>query len=353
MIKSGSKGNHASLSEFLVLLTPRKGKGRTGMNRCELCKYGERHGQYPPTCSPQRKDWTMAAFLVISVLLGSATETGAEALGEIRRGLPERVQTWTKTGEDALYDERTIFDYINGAAEVYRAYNMQGCLSRRYETPDGQAVILDIFDMGSSEDAYGVFTNDQDGKELDLGQGAFYRSGWLSMWKDRFFISLYGEQDTEATFAAVRSLAEAVSQLIEVEGQKPGILSNLPSEGILPRSVRFFHDHMVLNRHYYLAGENILNLGASTGGVLASYKRKEGSARLLILEYPDSERAKSAHAAFLTHYIPDANVSGVALVEEDTWCAARVHGKFIAIVLECRDPDLARELLGEVGTKLP
>jgi len=316
-------------------------------------KTGERHGKNPPTYSPQRKDWTMAAFLVISVLLGSTIAAGAEALDQIRRGLPERVQAWTKAGEDDLYDDRTIFDYINGAAEVYRAYNMQGCLSRRYETPDGLAVILDIFDMGSSEDAYGVFTNDQDGKELDLGQGAFYRSGWLSMWKERFFISLYAEQDTEATFAAVRSLAEAVSQLIDVEGQKPIILSYLPSEGIRPRSVRFFHDHMVLNRHYYLAGENILNLGPSTSGVLASYERKEGSARLLILEYPDSGKAKSANAAFLTHYIPEANASGMALVEDDTWCSARVHEKFVAIVLECGDRDLAKGLLDEVCTKLP
>jgi hypothetical protein len=323
------------------------------MNRCKLCKFWERHGKNPPTYSSERKDWTMAAFLIIGVLLGSTPAAGAEALDEIRRDLPERVQTWTKAGEDAFYDDRTIFDYINGAAEVYRAYNMQGCLSRRYETPDGQVVILDIFDMGSSEDAYGVFTNDQDGKELDLGQGAFYRSGWLSMWKDRFFISLYGEQDTETTFAAVWSLAEAVSQLIDVKGQKPRILSYLPSEGISPRSVRFFHDHMVLNRHYYLTGENILNLGTSTSGVLASFKRKEGSARLLILEYPDSEKAKSAHAAFLTHYTPDANASGMALVEDDTWCAARVHEKFVAIVLECSDRDLARGLLDEVGTKLP
>jgi hypothetical protein len=322
------------------------------MNRVELCKFGERHDKDPPTCSPQRKDWTMAAFLVISVLLGSTTATGAEALHEIRRGLPERVETWTKAGGDTLYDDRTIFDYINGAAEVYRAYNMQGCLSRRYETPDGQAVILDIFDMGSSEDAYGVFTNDQDGEEIDLGQGAFYRSGWLSMWKDRFFISLYGEQDTEATFAALRSLAEAVSHLIGVEGQKPRILSYLPSEGIRPRSVRFFRDHTVLNRHYYLAGENILNLGPGTSAVLASYERKEGSARLLILEYPDSEKAKSARAAFLTHYLPEADASGMALVEDDTWCAARVREKFVTIVLECGDRDLARRLLDEVGTKL-
>ena len=294
----------------------------------------------------------MVVFLVISVLLGGASIAQAEALDEISRGLPDKILAWAKGEEDVLYDDRTIFDYIDGAAEVYRAYNMKRCLSRRYETPHGPAVILDIFDMGSSEDAFGVFTYDQDGKELELGQGAFYRAGWLSMWKHRFFVSIYTEQETEATRAAVRELAEAVSRLIPIEGPKPRILDHLPSKGIHPGSVKFFHDHVVLNRHYYLAGENILNLGRHTDGALAAYERKEGSARLLLIEYPDRDKAQSAQTAFLKHYLPDADASGMALLENKQWCALKLHEKWLAIVLESSDRELAQQLLEEVTAKI-
>jgi len=294
----------------------------------------------------------MVVFLFISVLLAGASTAQAEALDEISRGLPDKILAWAKGEEDVLYDDRTIFDYIDGAAEVYRAYNMKQCLSRRYETADGPAIMLDIFDMGSSEDAFGVFTHDQDGEAMDLGQGAFYRSGWLSMWKERFFISIYAEQETEATRAAVLALAETVSRLIKVEGSKPRMLFYLPSTGIRPRSVKFFHEHVVLNRHYYLAGENILNLGRHTDGALAAYERKEGSARLLLLEYPDRHKAESAQTAFLKHYLPEADDSGMALLENKQWCALKVHEKWLAIVLEATDRELAQKLLEEVTAKI-
>ena len=295
----------------------------------------------------------MVVFLFISVFLGGASAAQAESLDAMKLRLPDRIMAWSKAEQDALYDDRTIFDYIDGAAEVYRAYNMQGCLSRRYETPGGPAVILDIFDMGSSENAYGVFTYDRDGEEMQLGQGAFYRTGWLSMWKDRFFVSIYAEQETEATRAALAELAEIVSRLIKAEGPKPRLLSHLPSKGIRPGSVKFFHDHVVLNRHYYLSGENILNLGRHTDGALAFYERNEDSALLLLLEYPDREKAGNAHRAFLRHYLPEADASGAALLENKKWCAIKLQDKWLAIVLESTDRKLANALLQEARATLP
>jgi len=88
--------------------------------------------------------------------------TFAATLESFGEALPEKVMDWTKSGEDQIYDDRTIFDYIDGAAEVYRAYGMKRCFSRRYSGPEGSAMILDIFEMASPQDAFGVFTHDLD-----------------------------------------------------------------------------------------------------------------------------------------------------------------------------------------------
>jgi hypothetical protein len=72
----------------------------------------------------------MPAFIFITVVLGSASLAQAEALDAIKSGLPEKVLAWTKSEEGTICDDRTIFDYIDGAAEVYRAYNMRRSLSR-------------------------------------------------------------------------------------------------------------------------------------------------------------------------------------------------------------------------------
>jgi hypothetical protein len=270
----------------------------------------------------------------------------AGPLEELQHALPEKVMNWTKAEEDQFYDSQTIFDYIDGAGEVYRAYNMQRCLSRRYVTDQGPAIILDIFEMASSYDAFGVFTHDPDGEELPVGQGAVYRSGWLGFWKDRFFISLYADEETDAAIQALRELAGKVASLIKKEGPKPQILSRLPKKGLQAGSIRYFHDHPVLNRHYFVSTENILHLGRQTEALLAAYKRKEGAAQILLVKYPDGDKAKEAHSDFLKHYLPDADPSGMAKLENNKWCGASVKGPLLAVVLEADSREIATDLLG-------
>ena len=270
----------------------------------------------------------------------------AGPLEELQHALPEKVMNWTKAEEDQFYDSQTIFDYIDGAGEVYRAYNMQRCLSRRYVTDQGPAIILDIFEMASSYDAFGVFTHDPDGEELPVGQGAVYRSGWLGFWKDRFFISLYADEETDAARQALRELAGKVASLIKKEGPKPQILSRLPKKGLQAGSIRYFHDHPVLNRHYFVSTENILHLGRQTEALLAAYQRKEGAAQILLVKYPDGDKAKEAHSDFLKHYLPDADPSGMAKLENNKWCGASVKGPLLAVVLEADSREIATDLLG-------
>jgi len=275
----------------------------------------------------------------------------AGPLEELQHALPEKVMNWTKAEEDQFYDSQTIFDYIDGAGEVYRAYNMQRCLSRRYVTDQGPAIILDIFEMASSYDAFGVFTHDPDGEELPVGQGAVYRSGWLGFWKDRFFISLYADEETDAAIQALRELAGKVASLIKKEGPKPQILSRLPKKGLQAGSIRYFHDHPVLNRHYFVSTENILHLGRQSEALLAAYKRKEGAAQILLVKYPDGEKAKEAHSDFLKHYLPDADPSGMAKLENNKWCGASVKGPLLAVVLEADSREIATDLLGGLTPK--
>jgi len=273
----------------------------------------------------------------------------ADYLGVLQAALPDHIRGWSAEPEDRLFDNETIFDYIDGTGEVYRAYNMVKCLSRRYTNPQGAPIILDIFEMGSSEDAFGVFTHDQDGEPLDLGQGALYRASWLSFWKDRFFVSIYAEEETASAATTVRELGKAVSSVITAEGPKPQILLHLPSLGLQPRSVRYLHHHIVLNYHFYLSDENILNLGQQTEAALARYQRAEEYAQLLVVRYPSEGEAKKAFANILRHYLPDADLSGLVRLENGKWSAADLRGKLLTIVLEADSRQLAKSLLRGVA----
>lgn len=294
---------------------------------------------------------SIAVLILAALAFLMVEKSHADPLRDLQQNLPNRILAWTVEEKDRLYDRVTIFDYINGAGEVYLSYNMEKCLSRQFTIKNGPTIVLDIFDMGSSEEAFGIFTHDQDGDPLPLGQGALYRPGWLSFWKDRFFVSIYAEEETVDAENAVRELGKTVASRIKSLGQRPGILLRLPKEGLRPKSIRYFHDHDLLNFHFYLSDENILNLGSETKAVLAEYRRGKEDAWLLLVTYPNREKGEKALASVRELYLPGSDPGGMARLENGKWSALSLKGNLLAFVLESDNPGLVENLLK--GVKNP
>jgi hypothetical protein len=156
------------------------------------------------------------------------------------------------------------------------------------------------------------------------------------------------EEESVAAERAVRALAKEVASLISREGPKPQILLSLPQNGLQPRTIRYLHDHNLLNYHFYLAEENILNLRPDSKAALAKYKRGEENAWLLLVQYSQGGKAEKAHKRFLKTYLPEASASGPVLLENAKWSAAALKGKLLVIILEADSQGLAESLLKEV-----
>jgi hypothetical protein len=225
---------------------------------------------------------------------------------------------------------------------------MRKCFSRRYGGPKGAFLVLDIFDMGSSEDAFGIFTHDLDGDPVDFGQGGLYKSGWLRFWRGLFFVSIFDETQTSASQEGARVLAKTVSGLVRDSGPLPRLISGLPSSGLDPRSLRYLHDPVILNTHFYLSDENILHLDSRTEAVLATYRREGAKVTLLLVRYPDAGKAGLAYGSFMKHYLPDADPDGMARLENRRWAGAAFRNGLLGAVLEAEGREPAKGLLREV-----
>jgi hypothetical protein len=85
--------------------------------------------------------------------------------------------------------------------------------------------------------------------------------------------------------------------------------------------------------------------------VLSTYQLKGGAAQILLVKYPDAEKAKEAYSSFLKYYLPDADPSGMAKLENNKWCGASVKGPLLAVVLEADSREIASELLEGLTAK--
>ena len=202
--------------------------------------------------------------------------------------LPIEVAGWRSVDEGQIYDTESIYSYIDGHAEVYMAYGMVRCLSRRYSGPEGEPdIVLDLFEQASAADAFGVFTHDRDGEDVDIGQGGLFRHGWLSFWKGHWFGSVYAEGESAASKDAVLALGRATADAMREVGEVPPLVAELPTDGLDPRSVRFFHTQEILNGVVYLGYENALQFGPEVDAVVGRYQRPKGGGWLLLVDYPD------------------------------------------------------------------
>ena len=283
-----------------------------------------------------------AALYAASAPLASCArpETPAGVLGR----LPTEANGMRAAGADESYPASAIFSYLDGGAEVYLAYNLRSCTARRYAGGDRE-VIVDLFDMGSSADAFGVFSRDLDGEPVAVGQGGRLRAGWLSAWKGRFYLSLTADRDDAHSQRDLLDLGRALAAAIAGEGPPPELLRGLPAEGLDPGRLAYVHDHVTLASHVALPAGNPLGLGPSTEVAVGRYLRGAAAATLLLVRYPEVTAAGEGAGRLATAW---GTAPGVATRDEaGRWRAAAAQGAVVAAVVGSHDEETTHALLAD------
>jgi hypothetical protein len=266
--------------------------------------------------------------------------------------LPTEVLGWRWDGKEEVYDRKTIFDYINGMGEVYLAYNFRQVFVRRYEKPNQPRITVDLFDMGSSEDAFGVWTFERDGEPVGIGQDSDYAAGLLRFWKGRYFVAVWAEGENPELKEAILNLGRKIAEAIPEEGKLPESLNYLPQNGLDKNRIVFFRHILILNRHYFIADRDILNLSPQAEGILAAYKVGKETMRLILIRYPSEKDAAKALETFGRAYLREGWSKSVVRTENKKWVAAKRFGRLLAIALDAPTQSQALGLIAQVSSQL-
>lgn len=265
--------------------------------------------------------------------------------------LPETVHGWVPDGEDGRYDADTLYDYIDGGAEVYRALGVRSVVGRRYVREGAPEIYADVFDMGSAAGAYGAYHHDpREGQPAEIGTESEVQEGALAFWKDRFFVSILAMDTDDETYAAVLEIGRSVDRAIAGSADVPPLVAALPPDGLLADHVRYFRGPMLLNRYVDLGENNPLGLAETTEGVLARYRvappdgsEPGGDQTLLVVEYESAERAELGLAGLDRLRAPAG---------EGSWNGARTRGRFLVAVRGAPAPQAAESSLEDALSRL-
>ena len=247
---------------------------------------------------------------------------------------PVEAAGWKWDGEAVTFRGESLYDYIDGAAEVYLAYNFQKTDVRRYLKPGQPDIVAEVYQMGSSADAYGVFSLERQDPEAGIGQGSEFGGSLLRFWKGRYFATVLGNGSGKELEEAVLHLGRELDRGIMKTGEPPRLLRLLPERADLPQPEKlcFVRSHVLLNRCFFISHRNILRLANDVQALLARYSQGENRPRLLLVRYPNAVQARSAYAFFRAAYLPEAGPRPAVRTEDGAWTRAERYKHFIVIV---------------------
>ena len=220
---------------------------------------------------------------------------------------------WTPAGEVQVFDRDSIYDLVDGQADAFFAYGFEQVAVQDYENAEGAVLRVEIWQLATPADAYGLFTTSISGTPVALDNGLANDGDGdpgrrLAFWQDRYYVHVRARRELDD--ADLWGFAEAVSAALPSGGERPALVDRLPPDGLVERSGIFFHEELSIQSELWLGGENLLGLGPETDGVLARYDIGGAAARLLLVQYPDAEAASAGLAA-----LEGGQVDGLAAAE--------------------------------------
>lgn len=308
---------------------------------------------------------TLSAGVLTMLILGTIGLCGTASSVSDAPKLPRTVGAWTKAGPSLTVDATTIFDYMDGAGEMYLAFGFDRLEVTEYDA-DGRSGTLtaEVYFMRTQADAFGLLSQDWGGEPVDAAVGiqaspetvapaarALYGGGLLRLAAGNLYARIQAERETPESREAVLALGKTVAAGREFSAE-PALLRHLPptvgSSWKLRRDrLAYFRSHLVLKSLLYLGNQNILDLGPDTEGAVVPYEREAGAAgarrfQLMVVRYPALDRAKRALEHFVQAYRPEAATALPATVKgEGGWMAYGLRGEHFVLAAGCPDRETA------------
>jgi hypothetical protein len=294
--------------------------------------------------------------------------------------LPKTFGKWSQSEPVRTITSKNIFEYMNGGGELYLAYGFEQLEVMKYTIPDQPEILVEIYVMKTSADAFGLLSLDWGGESVKIGpllapteieslvlspNRYLYGSGLLRIAVDRLYIRILSFQDTPEVREAILFLGQTICKN-RPPCPEPEFIQKLPKELIRGYTLRkdrvgYFSSYLILNMLYYISHQDILNLDHSIQAVFAPYEINshggdKKTIKYLMIQYTDRKNAEMALKKFHEAYLPEFSngyIEGGKVLQsnvytiEDGIVGYKLADSRLTILFELPDKAVAASILQE------
>jgi hypothetical protein len=217
-----------------------------------------------------------------------------------KKNLPK---DWTLIHRLQTYTKKTLFEHINGQAELFFKYGFQKSVFAIYQNRTNQKdqIELDIYDMGNALQAFGIFSRFRnEDRPGGFGLDSYLDDHSALFYQGKYFAMLYA---AESNPDFLGQFSKLVSLRISDPSPPPKEIGYFPKERLKPGSIQYFPEGLL--------GHAFLKRGFQ-GTYLERMEDKaeanEKEFKLFAAIYKDSQEAMSALKAYKEALSKEGNV---------------------------------------------
>ncbi len=176
---------------------------------------------------------------------------------------------WSKKGVPEFYNPDNLYEYIDGAAEVFLSYDFRNLASLSYENDAKHTLTIDIYQHGNGNNGYGIYSQEMPvkGNFLPIGAQGYYEQGVLNFFKGQYYVKISSFDLGDKDETILTTFAKAIEQKIEGKTSFPNALQSFPEKDKIEGSRKYissnFLGHSFLHSAFvgdYQVGDKKLQL---------------------------------------------------------------------------------------------
>jgi hypothetical protein len=247
-------------------------------------------------------------FVFFWIFIGVGESYGAPPLDSLipRRDIPKE---WSLIHGPQLYNKKTLFEHINGQAELYLKYGFRQSVFAIYQDKKRaqNQIEVDIYDMGNVVQAFGVFSRFRnEDRPGGFGLDSFLDDHTVLFYKGKYYVMLYA---TESNPDSLKQFAKLVSSKISDPSSPPKEISYFPKNGLKPGSIQYFSEGLL--------GHQFLKKGFQ-GTYVEDVEVKIKESHLFLAMFKNSTEAASALQVYKDDLSKKGKVSSENLIQIGT-----------------------------------
>lgn len=268
-------------------------------------------------------------------------------------GLIPEVSGFTPLGPVASYGPENLSDKINGKAELYLSAGFKEMSCRSFTLNEiGKAYVeVFVYDMGSPQNAYAVFSSQRrpGSSSLPLAANAYTTGNALFFCQGRFYVEIVCDRASAELQKALETYAAALLAQMPSEGRTPDLAQVFPQEGLMQGSVR-------------LSATDTFGMAKFDNVFTGEYTFKDEYATAFLAQRDTPEQAQKEAQQYreflLAHGYKEMPIPGAAAglevleLDNSSFEVILVQGRTLAGVHEASSPETAVKLAERLITAL-